>query len=181
MKKSIITGALVAAAVFAAPVANAQTATILKPVRLGASLGGSIPLGDFGQAVNTGYNATAIVALQPAGMPLGFRIEGAFNQFGVKGGGNANIFAVTGNALFNVMGGPDLAPYIIGGAGYYHESTSRTLGGSAENHFGFNIGAGVNIPLSGFATFVEARYNRVSQTSPESATTFVPISVGILF
>lgn len=180
MKKSIIVGAIVAAALFAAPAAYAQTATILKPVRLGASLGGSIPLGDFGQAVNTGYNAAAIVALQPAGMPLGFRIEGAFNQFGLKGGGgNANIFAVTGNALFNVAAGPDLAPYIIGGAGYYHESVSRTLGGNAENHFGFNIGAGLNIPLSGFATFVEARYHRVSENG--GSTSFVPISVGILF
>jgi hypothetical protein len=194
LKKLTLSAAALALAVFAAPVAaHAQVSTILKPVRLGVALGGSFPLSDFGQVVNTGYNATALLALQPPGIPLGFRIEGAFNQFGFKNGttcpqlttcpannGNANIFAVTGDALFNVMGGPDLSPYIIGGVGYYHESLSGTnLGGNAENHFGFNVGAGINIPLTGFATFIEARYNRVSENG--TSTSFIPVTVGILF
>ena len=182
MKRLRFIAAVIAASALTAPtIAHAQTATVLKPVRLGVALGGSLPLGDFGDAVNTGYNATAIVALQPEGMPLGFRIEGGFNQFGFKaGGGNANIFGVTGNALFNVAGGPALSPYIIGGAGYYHESVSGTLvKGAAENHFGFNIGAGLNIPLTGFDTFVEARYHRISENG--TSTSFVPVTVGILF
>ena len=138
-------------------------------------------VGDFGSGVNTGYNATGSLALQPAGLPVGFRIDAAFNQFGMKaGGGNANIFAVTGNALVNVIPGPALGAYVIGGAGYYHESLSGTvLNGSAENHFGFNIGGGLNIPLTGFDAFIEARYHRVSENG--GSTSFVPVTVGVLF
>ena len=163
--------------------ASAQLPSVVKPVRLGVSLGAAMPTGDFGKAVNTGYNATGSLALQPAGLPIGLRIDAAFNQFGVKsdvGGGNANIFAVTGNALVNVIPGPALGAYVIGGAGYYHESLSGTvLNGSPENHFGFNIGGGLNIPLTGFDAFIEARYHRVSEK--DGSTSFVPITVGVMF
>ena len=169
-----------AALAITAASAQAQAGTVLKPVRLGVALGAALPLGDFGQAVNTGYNATATLALQPAGMPLGFRIDAGFNQFGVKGGGaNANITGFTGNAVLPFATSYDLGPYVIGGVGYYHESLSGTLGSGSENHFGFNAGAGINIPLTGFTAFIEARYNRVSETG--GSTAFVPITVGVLF
>jgi hypothetical protein len=181
VKRFAITAALAVAALGFASNANAQTASLVKPVRLGVSLGAAIPTGDFGSAVNTGYNVTGSVALQPAALPIGLRIDAAFNQFGVKaGGGNANIFDVTGNATFNVMPGPALGAYIIGGAGYYHESLSGTaLNGDAQNHFGFNIGGGLNIPLTGFDAFIEARYHRISEDG--GSTSFVPVTVGILF
>lgn len=182
MKKIAISAAAIAVAAFGlTSSANAQIPSVVKPVRLGVSLGAAIPTGDFGSAVNTGYNATGSLALQPVGLPLGFRIDAAFNQFGVKsGGGNANIFDVTGNALVNVIPGPALGAYVIGGVGYYHESLSGTvLSGSPENHFGFNVGGGLNIPLTGFDAFIEARYHRVSENG--GSTSFVPVTVGVLF
>jgi hypothetical protein len=181
MKRLVIPAALVAIAMLgAASTSEAQVASALNPVRLGVSLGASIPQGDFGTAVSTGYNVGALVALNPVALPIGFRLEGSFNQFGIKGGGgNANIAAFTGNVLYNIAGGPMLSPYVIGGAGYYHESLSGSLGGGSENHFGWNAGAGLNIPLTGFSTFIEARYNRVSETG--GSTTYIPISVGVVF
>ena len=182
MKKFAISAAAVAVAALGfASSAHAQLPSVVKPVRLGVSLGAAIPTGDFGSAVNTGYNATGSIALNPPALPIGFRIDGAFNQFGFKaGGGNANIFAVTGNALVNVIPGPALGAYVIGGAGYYHESVSGTgFNGPAQNHFGFNVGGGLNIPLTGFDAFIEARYHRVSENN--GSTSFVPVTVGILF
>lgn len=182
MKKIVISAAAIAVAAlgFTAS-ASAQIPSIVKPVRLGVSLGAAIPTGDFGSAVNTGYNATGSLALQPVGLPIGFRIDAGFNQFGFKsGGGNANIFAVTGNALVNVIPGPALGAYVIGGAGYYHESVSGTaLNGGSQNHLGFNVGAGLNIPLTGFDTFIEARYHRISENN--GSTSFIPITVGVMF
>lgn len=157
--------------------ANAQIPSVLKPVQLGVAIGGSIPLGEFGQAVNTGYNATGTVELRPPGLPIGFRIDAGFNRFGVKGGGgNANVFGLTGNVVFNLLSVSPLSPYVIGGAGSYHESA----GGSSQNRFGFNVGGGLHIPLTGFSTFIEARYNRVSDVGG-GATTFVPVTVGVMF
>ncbi|MDQ6718726.1 MAG: hypothetical protein M3Z17_10340, partial [Gemmatimonadota bacterium] len=102
MKRVALSTAVFAVAMIAsASIAEAQVATVLKPVRLGVALGAAIPQGDFGTAVKTGYNATATLALQPVGLPVGFRIDAGFNQFAVKGIGsaNANIFAVTGNIV----------------------------------------------------------------------------------
>lgn len=182
MKRFALSSAAIGIAMLASAMnAEAQAASILKPVRLGVALGGSVPLGDFGSAVNTGYNATGTLALQPVGLPVGFRIDAGFNQFGIKGGGgNANVLGFTGNVVLPFAGGPDLAPYLIGGAGYYHESTSGTvLNGPAQNHFGYNAGAGLNIPLTGFTAFIEARYNRISENG--TSTSFVPVTAGILF
>ncbi len=80
-----------------------------------------------------------------------------------------------------------IRPYLIGGAGIYNERLSATAtdqngtssGSASESKFGFNLGGGVTIPLSGFDTFIEARYHRV--TGQDGTTAFVPITVGVMF
>ena len=57
--------------------------------------------------------------------------------------------------------------------------SSSLTGGAASNHFGFNAGAGLNVPLLVFKAFVEARYNRISETG--GSTSFVPVTVGVMF
>ena len=44
---------------------------------------------------------------------------------------------------------------------------------------GWNAGAGINLPLSIFHAFVEARYNRV--TTDTGSMQFVPVTFGIMF
>jgi opacity protein-like surface antigen len=170
--------------------ANAQAATVLKPVQIGVALGGAIPLSDFGKLFNTGYNLTGTIGVNPAGTPVGFRIDAAYNQFGAKrttavpngaivtlGRVNAKIAGVSGNVVFG-MPGVVITPYLIGGVGYYRVSSSAT-GSVASNNFGFNAGAGVKIPLIAFSTFIEARYNRISENG--GSTSFVPVTVGVMF
>jgi opacity protein-like surface antigen len=87
-----------------------------------------------------------------------------------------NIAAFTANALFEVPSG-GFTPYVIGGGGLYRLDDS--IGGDAQNEFGFNIGGGISMPLSGFKVFVEARYHRVNTEG--GSTAFVPIVFGAIF
>jgi hypothetical protein len=159
--------------------ANAQVATILKPVQIGVALGAAVPLSDLGNSFNTGFNVTGTIAINVPLLPVGFRIDAAYNQFSAKGTSNVNakIAGVSGNVVFG-MPGVVITPYFIGGVGYYRVSSSAT-GSVASNNFGFNAGAGLKIPLLVFAAFIEARYNRVSENG--GSTSFIPVTVGVMF
>lgn len=139
-----------------------------------------MPTSDLSADANIGFNGLATLAFMPASSPLGFRVDGAYTQMGVKGGGaNLSFTSLTGNL---VLGIPSAAakPYIIGGAGLYRTAANVTGYGSAsENDFGFNAGAGVAFPLASLQGFIEARYNRVSISG--SSVSFVPVTLGIMF
>jgi hypothetical protein len=70
---------------------------------------------------------------------------------------------------------------VIGGGSLYRPGASSRFGTTAaENHFGFNVGGGVKLPLSSsFETFVEARYNHVSVNG--GSLSFIPVTVGIMW
>ena len=180
MKRSFCLAALAGVALTSLPFeAHAQ---ILKPgtaVHFGVAAGAAIPVSDLSDVANTGFNGTVMLGFTPTLIPLGVRIDGAYNQFSVKsalGGGNLHVASVTGNLVYR-MPGATFSPYAIGGAGWYNAGASG--GGSSSNDFGWNIGGGISMPLSGFDTFIEARYNQV-QTSGAS-TKFVPITFGVMF
>jgi opacity protein-like surface antigen len=161
----------------AAP-ANAQS---YNPFQIGAAGGIAFPTSDLSNSTNTGYDIAVMVGYKPQFTPIGIRAEAAYNQFGSKQfNGNVNIPSFTGNLVFGMPTGM-LSPYIIGGAGLYRTNVDVTgLGSAGENHFGFNIGGGLKIPLStSFETFVEARYNRV--TVNNGTLSFIPVTVGVMF
>jgi opacity protein-like surface antigen len=161
-----------------APGANAQSSN---PFQIGGAAGIAFPTSDLGNATNTGYNVTLAVGYSPAASPIGLRFEAAYNEFGFQGGGgNISIPAFTANAVF-ALPASGFTPYVIGGGGLYRPGASSTFGNtSAENHFGFNAGGGVKLPLSpSFETFVEARYNRVSING--GSLSFIPVTVGIMW
>ena len=179
---------MMACAAFApARTANAQVATILKPIQVGVAVGAAVPVSDLGNSFSTGFNVTGTIGINVPLLPVGFRIDAAYNQFGGKvrpngAGGtsnvNAKIAGVSGNVVFGIPGAVIISPYLIGGVGYYRVSSSAT-GSVASNNVGFNAGAGVKIPLLVFATFIEARYNRVSESG--GSTSFIPVTVGVMF
>jgi hypothetical protein len=173
------TVAAVVAMGVAAPSAGAQIGS--NPFQIGGAAGIAFPTGDLGNIANTGYNVTLAVGYKPMLTPIGVRVEAAYNQFGLKNiDGNVNIPAFTGNLVYGLPG-VSFSPYVIGGAGLYRTNVDLTGGGSGgENHFGFNIGGGIKIPLStSFETFAEARYNRV--TVNNGSMSFIPITVGIMW
>ena len=168
------------AALAPARTANAQVGTILHPVQIGVAAGAAVPVSDLGNSFSTGFNVTGTIAINVPLLPVGFRIDAAYNQFSAKGASNVNakIAGVTGNVLFGIPGAIIISPYLIGGVGYYRVSSSAT-GSVASNHFGFNAGAGLKVPLLVFATFIEARYTRVSESG--GSTSFIPVTVGVMF
>ena len=181
MRRSLFVAAVAGIALVSLPFeARAQMSTVVKPIQFGIAAGASIPTGDLSDVANMGFNGTVTVGLNPASLPLGIRFDGAYNQWGAKaitGSDNLHAWSVTGNVVYK-MPGVVISPYLIGGAGFYNGDFDGT-GSNSKNDFGFNAGAGLSMGLSGFDTFLEARYNRVSTDLGSQA--FVPITFGIMF
>lgn len=187
MKRFLISGFIAAAALIATT--SAARAQGYNPFQIGASGGVAFPTGDLGNTTNTGYNVAVAVGYKSQLMPIGVRLEAAYNQFGFNGGGGSiNVPAFTGNLVYELPLGMSFTPYAIGGIGLYRPSAGFDVGGStnAENDFGWNIGGGIKIPLSSsFETFVEARYNSFTvgggAANGGGTGTFIPVTFGVMF
>lgn len=174
MKRTFFAAALAGVALISFD-ASAQKST----VHFGVAAGAAIPVSGLRDFLNTGFNGTVTVGLNPTLIPLGVRIDGAYNQFSLKsglGGGSVHYTSVTGNLVYKIPGA-SFSPYAIGGAGWYNAGASG--GGGSSNDFGWNIGGGISMALSGFDTFLEARFNQVQSSG--SPARFVPITFGVMF
>jgi hypothetical protein len=182
LKRSLFVAAIAAMALVSLPFeARAQVSSAVKPVQFGVAAGAALPTSDLSDGANTGWNATGTVAFNPALIPLGIRVDGAYNKFGFKNGlsGNFAFTSVTGNLVYKIPSAT-VSPYLIGGAGWYHASADVTgVGSGSDNHFGWNVGGGISMPLSGFDTFIEARYNQVQGNG--GSLKYIPITFGVMF
>jgi hypothetical protein len=174
---------LAVAAAFAALALSASTSSAQssKAISLGISAGAAIPVGDLGDDYSTGYNGTVSLGFQSVGSPIGIRIDGMYNKLGDKsdrlGGPLPDIKIMSANAnLVYALPGVGIRPYLIGGAGIYSYKPDIS-GVDAENDFGLNGGIGAAFPLSGFTTFIEARYHHIF--TDNYATQFIPVTFGI--
>jgi hypothetical protein len=182
LKRSLFLAIATIALVAAPRVSHAQLG-LVKPFQLGIAGGAAQPMSDLKDGANMGYNATAALGINLPFIPVGLRVDGAYNQFGEKAGIGAKLHVVsaTGNVVWRLPS-VGISPYLIGGAGLYMATTTTTGTTSAsttDNHLGWNAGAGINLPVSVFKAFVEARYNRVSTDT--GSLQFVPVTVGIMF
>ncbi|HJQ19789.1 MAG TPA: hypothetical protein VJ867_05520 [Gemmatimonadaceae bacterium] len=165
---------VLAASLVAASAAYAQTS-------FSVAAGATLPIGDAADGMNMGYNLTAGLGIKPPLAPVGARIEGMWSQLPFKGildGNNARVLAGTVNAVVSGPLMPIPMGYLIGGLGLYNMGSDIDGAGSSTK-FGFNIGAGLNIPLTGFGTFIEARLHYI--TTEGSSTMLVPINFGVKF
>ena len=180
MRAAVRTFLAVAAVALTANAAAAQSP--IKPFSFGVTGGASMPTGDFGDAASTGYNVGALLEVKPAAMPLSFRFEGGYQSFGFQDGvdGNMNILSGVANAAYRLPVGAMIRPYVIAGAGMYSmKAESNGLSTDRENKLGVNGGLGLELPLTGISTFVEARYHNVFTEG--SSTTLFPVTVGLRF
>jgi hypothetical protein len=161
-----------AAILVTSPALEAQTS-------FSVAAGATVPIGSTADGLNTGYNALVALGIKPPLAPLGVRIDGMYNSMDSKvtGVGAFRILAATVNGTLSGVGMPIPMGYLIGGLGMYNSSVSG--GSGSETDFGFNIGAGLSFPLTGFSTFLEARFHFVS--SEGESMKFVPISFGLKF
>ena len=184
--------------------ASAQDPTGFGRPTAGIFGGVSLPNGDFGDEVGTGWHAGGLFKMR-AYKALDVRVDGTFTKFAEKKivGTIASVETYgsviqgTLNALVNL--GPDSAaypgdnsvsPYILGGFGEYQLDYDAECSGTCEGfvepgkhtHFGMNVGAGASIPFLGLRTFVEARYHHMSRKASEgSSRNMALISLGIKF
>lgn len=179
------------AAVLVASLALAGGAHAQMRPSFGVMAGAALPTGDFAKSYKSGYTVGALLGLHPEASPIGFRIDGAYSRFDFKGtnagGLRTSILQGTGNVVLGGGGEAGMVkPYFIGGIGIYNVKVdASSVGGSvSDTKFGFNGGAGLDLPLTGISAFVEARYHYIMTDNGNaggSNTAYVPIAVGIRF
>lgn len=160
-------------------------------ITFGVGAGSASPTGNLSNAYTTGYNVLADLGVRAPAFPLGFRLDGMFDQMPVKAAtgftGNTQIFSLTANAVLTPVGDHIVTPYLIGGGGYYNDhyhvaisGTTAVAGGSTtDNNFGLNGGVGVKFGVSSLGLFLEARYHYVFDGPGHYS--FVPLTAGIVF
>ena len=178
MKRSLFAAALVGIA-FVPFAAHAQVSKA-NPIQVGISGGAALPTSDLSDGANTGWNVTGTLGYNSKMIPVGIRVDAGYSHFGLKGAsGDISFTSVTGNAVYKFPSA-SVSPYAIGGAGWCHASASLTgIGSGGDNHFCWNAGGGISMPLSGFDTFVEARYTQVQGDG--GSLKYVPITFGVMF
>lgn len=183
MKRILVrsTLALTAIAAVAMP-AQAQRRTAF-----GFAAGATVPVGDLGKSVSTGFHALGTLAISgTASTPLGFRIDGMYNNLSGKNSGpDRTMWTVNGNLVFAFPGASMATPYLIGGAGWYNTKADDD-DAEASNNFGLNGGIGARFALSGFSTFAEVRFHNVfgdknEITDERPSLRMIPLTFGIMF
>ena len=152
--------------------------------------GASVPVGDLGNAVDLGYTLGAHVLLSPSSLPaLGFRADITYDSWKEKGilnsvaNAKTRNIGVMGNVILKSSSAMAIKPYAIGGLGLVNSKRSGTIGsvsvtGASQSNFGAQVGGGLEFQLSGFTTFVEAKFVNAFATK---SVNWVPITFGIRF
>jgi hypothetical protein len=180
MRRSILTATLLLAL---APITTLESQ---RAITVGVAGGLSLPLGDFGKAVDPGWHSLGTLAIGTAMQPLGLRVDAAFNQFArsattpAAASGSQTAASVTLNPTYRLpMTNSPLSPYVIAGAGAYRLACSGDLACDATTRFGWNGGIGAKFASFGLRGFVEARYNRIAFRN--GAVHYIPFTLGLTF
>lgn len=177
MKRMSLSALVVAVALCAAIPLRAQLIPRTEGFRFGLGLGATFPMGDYGTADKMGINILGIFETPLAHSPLYLRIDGIYSTTAHDGtSGTTGILGGTASALYHFSApNAQARPYVLGGLGIYNVDP----GPGSETKIGYAFGGGVTFNLGGLNAFAEARYASV-QTSI-SSTTFVPLTVGLMF
>jgi opacity protein-like surface antigen len=157
------------------------------PFTFGVAGGLSVPTGDLGDAVGTGFHLEGLASHRLTSAPITLRGELAFHAFGsqeVSAGGNttsvdAHTLAIVMNGVYDLRTNLRARPYVIGGLGAYDVTGTVKINGQGGSDsdwkLGANVGAGARFAVGGMRSFVEVRYHIVDQAS------YLPISFGVWF
>jgi hypothetical protein len=178
--------AVAMATAFTASTAHAQT-----PVSFGVGGGVNVPLGDFSDGAKLGFQGTALVQFAPANLPVGFRVDGTYQQnnfdtdFTTVDGKFQTIYGTADVVYtFKTAESSMFHPYLIAGGGFYSmknkpDTPTTSNPEDTESKFGVNGGAGFDYAAGGATIFLEARFHNVFISGNNQS--FVPITVGVKF
>lgn len=190
-----LTRLIAAAALFATPLTLSAQSDSTPAIGFGILGGATIPVGDYGDAAQTGFNVGAFVDFGRRLGPFGIRADVLYHGFGDRdiinpSGSGTNIafsnkYSMVTGTLNLVFGLPlDVSvvrPYLTGGVGGYYirnsprctsNSTTCALVSSSLNDdnttkFGLNGGAGIEFGIGSIGAFLESRFHQVFQGSPD--------------
>lgn len=157
-------------------------------ITVGAGGGIAIPLGDYSDATKTGWDATAVFQFKPATSPVGFQIDGTYQQNKYETNALSldkdRWFYGTGNIVYwlPVSSETRIRPYILAGGGVYNAKPKFTTDVSTESvtKFGINAGAGFDLDFQkNVGIFLEGRFHNVFVEGSDAK--FIPINAGIRF
>lgn len=134
-----------------------------------------MPMGDYKTADKMGFIGQAGVGI-PAG-PVGIRIEADYGQTSHKSpaSGNTKIIGAMGAVVYHFKTPASVTPYVLGGVGMYNVKADPF----SETKFAFGAGAGLEMKMTAMSLYLEAKYMNIATSG--SATTFIPITVGLRF
>jgi len=186
-------GALLIAATAQAQGTSGSTSG--RPFKLGGALGATVPLGNFSDGADLGFHLGGLIEYKPQSFPVNLRGEITYHRNGLKSDyfagsgfpnsdGNFSMINFVGNVVIPFGDAASTArPYAIGGLGVYRLKASASVSGvdvsTTDTKFGINVGGGFTFNLSGFETFVEARFHSVFTEG--SNWNFIPLSFGFRF
>lgn len=161
----------------------------------------AMPTGDFsstddgGYFAGNGFNALAGVNLSAPLLPVGLRVDGSYNRFGMHedlGDVDANyqVLAGTANAVFSLPTPGIVQPYVLAGVGVYNYKLTGDDVAEAvdsETKLGINGGVGLNVSLGGLSLFGEARMHNIfvgeqtvgDVTFEAEDIRMIPVTVGL--
>ncbi len=191
MKRVVIRAAasMLAIAIAAAPTAaqTQPTATTGGGMQFAVFGGGAFPTGDLGEGLNLGFRLGAGLALRSVALPLGLNVNVAYDRFGgdddiagtTYSSESVGVWSGSADVVWQFPTDPasSFRPFLDGGIGLFR--LGGYAGADAQTKFGFQLGGGVDLPLGGMATFVEAKYVSVFTEGENSA--FIPVVIGIRF
>jgi opacity protein-like surface antigen len=201
MKRTAISAAVLGLVISAAAAPVSAQAVVSSPVRFGIMGGATMPLSDFSDAAKTGWNAGILMNVGVPLVPVSFRVDAQWQLLTGKnydaGTGfithaDFRIIDGTANVVYTFGAALPTKFYLIGGAGVYNvrvKNDDLSLNANSTK-FGLNGGVGFKFQLTGFSTFIEARYHNVfhgtnigdtGNNGDAKSLQFVPISVGITF
>jgi hypothetical protein len=179
MKRISLSGIAVAVLLCAAMPLCAQVSPPSESFRFGLGLGATQPLGDYGDFDKMGINLLGIFETPVSNGPLYLRLDGIYSSTAHEGTGAAGSTSILGgnaSALYHFSApNAQARPYVLAGLGIYNVD----FGADSETKIGLGFGGGVTFSLAGLNAFAEARYVNVKTSG--SSTTFVPLTVGLLF
>ena len=197
MKRTAITAAVLGLILSAGAAPISAQAIVSSPVRFGIMGGATVPLSDLSDFNKTGWNAGALVTIGVPLVPVSFRIDGQWQQMQAKNDvafpADLRIIDGTANVVYTFGAALPTKFYLIGGLGVYNErfKDPDTDISASGTKFGLNAGVGFKFQLTGFATFIEARYHNVihgtdvgggdASGGDVRSLQFIPITVGITF
>ena len=158
----------------------------------GIGAGASFPAGTADDSHKTGPHVNLMFGIGAVDSPFGIRFDGSFGKLNSRVNddvavhqGEASVFSLMGNGVFNLYGSNTRFYTIAGLGGYWYNPD----GANTSTANDLVIGGGVGIWIPAIHGFIEARALNHYRALPESDTgekgkrsaLIIPVTVGILF